>query len=79
MTTTITIQIPSLHILILEHLASGLTKKEIAAKMNMSSKNVERIIYSLILQHNCKNSTELVAYMVSVGVIHYKKETTLNS
>lgn len=73
MNTTITIQIPPLHILILQHLAEGLTKKEIASKMNMSNKNIERIVYSLILQYNCKNSTELIAYMLSIGIIEYKR------
>ena len=71
--TTITIQIPALHLLILEHLASGFTKKEIAAKLCMSNKNVERVVYSLLVQYNCKNSTELVAYMISVGIISYKR------
>lgn len=70
---TITIQIPPLHILILEHLANGFTKKEIAAKMNMNDRNVERIINLLLFQYNCKNSTELVAYMMSLEIISYKK------
>jgi DNA-binding NarL/FixJ family response regulator len=71
--STITIEIPSLHLLILEHLASGLTKKEIAAKLNMGHENVRRIVFSLISTYNCKNSTELVAFMMSAGIISYKR------
>jgi DNA-binding NarL/FixJ family response regulator len=71
--STITFEIPQNQLLILEYLASGLTKKEIATRIDTSNKNVERIIYAMIAQYNCKNSTELVAYMVTAGVICYKR------
>jgi DNA-binding NarL/FixJ family response regulator len=71
--STITIQIPARQLEVLDYLASGYTKKEIAHKMNCSFKNIERIVYSMIVQFECKNSTELVAYMVSSGVICYKR------
>jgi DNA-binding NarL/FixJ family response regulator len=71
--TTITIEIPQRNLTIIEHLAAGLTKKEIAAIMKLGTRNVERIIYSLLEQYGVKNTTELVAFMIDKGVIKYRK------
>jgi DNA-binding NarL/FixJ family response regulator len=71
--TTITIEIPQRNLTIIEHLAEGLTKKEIAAIMKLSIKNVERIIYSMLDQYDVKNTTELVAFMIDKGIVKYKK------
>lgn len=68
-TMTVSIELPDKHIQIIKLLSEGFTKKEIASKLTMSIKNVERIVYSLISQFDCKNTAGLVSYAHKLKII----------
>jgi DNA-binding NarL/FixJ family response regulator len=53
---------------ILCFLADGLSAKEIATKLNLSTRTVEAHKYRMMQALNFKNTAELVAYAVKVGI-----------
>jgi DNA-binding NarL/FixJ family response regulator len=69
---TIPIQLSEKQTKIIQLIAAGLTKKEVASIIGTSEKNVGRITYQLIELFNCKNSAGLVNFAWENGIL--KKE-----
>jgi DNA-binding NarL/FixJ family response regulator len=66
---TLSIQLSEKQIKIIQLIASGLTKKEIADKIGTSEKNVSRITYQLTELFDCRNSAGLVNFAWENGIL----------
>jgi len=54
---------------ILKHLIDGVSVKDIAEELRISSKTVENHKASIMVKLKCKNMTELIRYAISIGLI----------
>lgn len=65
----IEILIPEKHLTILKLTREGLTSKQVAEQIQESRANVDRIKQALLVNFDCKNTTQLIGLMVEKGVI----------
>jgi DNA-binding NarL/FixJ family response regulator len=65
----IKIMVPNNHVEVLTLLSQGMTKKEIADKMNSSEATIKKIVGVLLQNFNCRNCPQLVNKAIRCGII----------
>lgn len=66
---TISTEIPSKHLEILNLIKQGLTTKEISSRVFVTERNIKRIKSIYFTEFNCLNSTQLIARLIELNIL----------